>query len=694
MRNVLFRDRESRLSALVESGKWRTPETLEWSVLTSIRKSQLAIEYSYTIRESSPTTWVLWVHASNASRFEESFRQIADRAKIPERFDSKISIFKVVHDWLADVKEKWVIILDNVDDDQFLYEPSTKSRIENDSQDGSSKAPLLTFIPQSSNGSVLWTTRSRRVATRAVNVRNILSVEPMDISHAVALMERKLTSTPSQQDMIKLTQALECMPLAIVQAAAYIEHRAPRCSVLQYLVEFEKNDQRRSMLLDHEAGQTQRDWEAANCILLTWQISFDYIQKTRQSAANLLSLMSFFDRQGIPENFIKNPPDDVCSLRQFLAQQGISEDMTRRAPDITGNRGVTESQELKNQDCVREEQTGYSHGWDEPFEEDIMMLREYSFISANRDPHTFEMHRLVQLAMRKWLTAHGEEEIWKIHFLWNVHRECPEEEFDQLEKFQSLFPHIVAAMSQRPALKQTLLKWISLLRYGAHYAYFTGNTPEMLRIEQKASAEVEKLLGSNDINTINANRALAYAYMVEGRLDDAEALQLKILMTSQSSLGETHRATLEIMQHLSVTYQEQRKYQDAMELQTQGLEASKATFGADDQLTMKFVESLASTYRKQGRIQEAEPLHLEYLDKATKVLGERHPDVLAGLAHLAMMYSAKGRKSEAEKLQLKVLECSKSVLGETHPHTTASMINLARYKFAQRWQPFFYHPQT
>ena len=46
------------------------------------RKSQLAIEYSYQVRESSLDMWVFWVHASSAARFEEGYRGIAERVKI------------------------------------------------------------------------------------------------------------------------------------------------------------------------------------------------------------------------------------------------------------------------------------------------------------------------------------------------------------------------------------------------------------------------------------------------------------------------------------------------------------------------------------------------------------------------------------------------------------------------------------
>jgi hypothetical protein len=44
------------------------------------------------------------------------------------------------------------------------------------------------------------------------------------------------------------------------------------------------------------------------------------------------------------------------------------------------------------------------------FEDDILILRIYSFISINTDSTTFEMHRLVQLATREWLKAHGQQE--------------------------------------------------------------------------------------------------------------------------------------------------------------------------------------------------------------------------------------------------------------------------------------------
>lgn len=80
-------------------------------------KWQLAIEYCYRVREGSAETWVLWVHASNAARLEQSYRDIADRLKMLGQDNLRANIFKLVHDRLCDsARGKWVLVLDNVKD--------------------------------------------------------------------------------------------------------------------------------------------------------------------------------------------------------------------------------------------------------------------------------------------------------------------------------------------------------------------------------------------------------------------------------------------------------------------------------------------------------------------------------------------------------------------------------------------------
>jgi hypothetical protein len=330
------------------------------------------------------------VHASNAARFEQSYRDIASYIKISGRRNPKANIFELVQDWLRNErKRKWILILDNVDDASFLLEAqSTAQDGQQSNLKGRNLQPLVSYLPQCQNGSILITTRSRNVALKLVEQRNTIAIEPMNKADAVTLTAKKLDLKGDSYingDINDLEVALECMPLAIIQATAYISHRAPRYSVQQYLQDFHKSDRKKSSLLNYTEGQLRRDWEATNSIIITWQISFNYIRQTRPTAADLLSLMSFFDRQGIPEALVQNRTGHG-SVRQDRKGQYRDYD--------NSNDGETSSQSSQSDE----------------FEDDVMALRNFSFISINADRTTFEMHRLVQLATRKWLEAHGQLE--------------------------------------------------------------------------------------------------------------------------------------------------------------------------------------------------------------------------------------------------------------------------------------------
>ncbi|KAF2188548.1 hypothetical protein K469DRAFT_448528, partial [Zopfia rhizophila CBS 207.26] len=50
--------------------------------LGGVGKSQIAIEYSYQVRDESPDTLVFWVHAGTQARFEEGYRRVAEATKM------------------------------------------------------------------------------------------------------------------------------------------------------------------------------------------------------------------------------------------------------------------------------------------------------------------------------------------------------------------------------------------------------------------------------------------------------------------------------------------------------------------------------------------------------------------------------------------------------------------------------------
>jgi hypothetical protein len=87
-----------------------------------------------------------------------------------------------------------------------------------------------------------------------VEQRDIISVELMDKAEGISLFEKKLRLQEDSDSIAELAAALEYMPLAIVQAAAYILQRAPLFLVVTYLIDFRKSESRRLRLLTHDDG--------------------------------------------------------------------------------------------------------------------------------------------------------------------------------------------------------------------------------------------------------------------------------------------------------------------------------------------------------------------------------------------------------------------------------------------------------
>src|SRR5436305_2805918 len=129
------------------------------------RKSQLAIEYAYQVQERSPETWVFWVHASSAARFGEGYMKIAERVKIPGWDKPEADIPQLVTDWLHnEANGRWVMIVDNADDPSIFFHQEDKGTSNQVSGSTLQAGSLSDLLPQSPNGSILITSRSREVA--------------------------------------------------------------------------------------------------------------------------------------------------------------------------------------------------------------------------------------------------------------------------------------------------------------------------------------------------------------------------------------------------------------------------------------------------------------------------------------------------------------------------------------------------
>jgi hypothetical protein len=273
--------------------------------LTSFRKSQIAIEYAYRVQQEQPKTMVFWIHASEPARFEEGYRAVADEVALPGREDPNADTLQLVYSWLSDRQNgRWLMILDNVDDDGVFFangedyagstEPSPRT---------SSRKSLDSFLPQTPNGAILITSRSRTASFNLVGHHDsILSVNPMEEADALALLKTRVPFDDAEEvDAKALVQVLGHIPLVITHAAAYIETRASITSISSYLEMFRTSEEYQIRLLENnEVKDLRRDRSIQDPVIRTWQISFNQIQNSNREAADLLALMSMFENRVSP----------------------------------------------------------------------------------------------------------------------------------------------------------------------------------------------------------------------------------------------------------------------------------------------------------------------------------------------------------------------------------------------------------
>lgn len=116
----------------------------------------------------------------------------------------------------------WFMILDNADD-QSSYVRRFGKELVNDHKE---RVYLSEYLPSSSaeHGSILVTTRDSNLEIDLVDGQEPISITPFTLSEAVQLLKSKLArefwvAAPAKQ----LLEVLECLPLAISQAAAFMQ---------------------------------------------------------------------------------------------------------------------------------------------------------------------------------------------------------------------------------------------------------------------------------------------------------------------------------------------------------------------------------------------------------------------------------------------------------------------------------------
>ena len=282
--------------------------------------------------------------AVSRESLEQAYRDIAIQCSIalnPTEEDPKETVRRYLSRASAG---KWLLIVDNCDDEEVLFGSADGSR------------GVIDHLPEGEDGLTVFTTRHRQIAV-ALAGNEVVEIHKMNHEEAEIFLKTSLTRPELLQDRAAtaaLLSELTYLPLAIAQAAAYLNAR--QISLQEYLSLMRNTEQDTISLLSREFRDETRyrnSEHSKNAVASTWLISLDHIRCTDPIAADLLSFMSCIEHKAIP--------------RSMLPWVEPEERMVHA----------------------------------------IGTLRAYSFVTRRGDGESYDMHRLVHFVTKLWVKEYS-----------------------------------------------------------------------------------------------------------------------------------------------------------------------------------------------------------------------------------------------------------------------------------------------
>ena len=653
LRNPYFMGRERILQrlhqALAASQTVALSQTRAISGLGGIGKTQTAVEYAY--RYADEYEAVLWIRADSTEDLMSDFAALTLVLDLPAQHqrDQQYAI-SIVKRWLEE-HGPWLLIFDNADDPTLVTD----------------------FLPRRAGGAVLLTTRSQATGPYMKKIE----VEKMSREEGIAFLlhranadeEERVSAGVSQHEVAEhLWEAIDGLPLALDQAAAYIEETG--CTFSDYLALFKTRSKQLLRLRGHVANTHPEP------VATTWLLAFEKLEHSNPAAAELLRLCAFLH------------PDEISEAMMIAGASALGPVLQSIASDeVEWNRAIGQ-------------------------------LRKYSLVKRDAEKKVLNIHRLVQAVIKDSMDQETVRQ-WAVQSVRAVATAFPEAVAANWPHCEQCLPHVQSCLEFINQYSLGFPEAIHLLNQAGDYLWkrerfaqaqpllqqalmicekvldpehpdtseTLNNLAEVYREQgryeqaeplfQRALAIREKILGPKHPDTSETLNNLAWLYNDQGKYEQAEPLYLRALAIRETVLGPEHPDTSETLNNLAVLYFELGRYEQAEPLYLRALAIRETVLGPEHPHTATSFFGLASLSRKQGKYEQAEHFYLRALTIDEKTLESEDPNIAWDLFGLAELYHEQGKYEQAEPLYLRVLTVRETLLGPEHPHTATVIKNLA-----------------
>ncbi|EEA27372.1 kinesin light chain, putative [Talaromyces marneffei ATCC 18224] len=466
--------------------------------LGGIGKTQIALELAHRIRERDSSWSIFWISCTSQESVEQAYMCIAQTVGIQEVKPAEAKE-RVMAYLSQESAGKWLLIFDNADDqDMWMKDTETASALKKS-------------LPRSPQGCILFTTRNRTLAVRLASPY-VITASELDEETGLKMLEKSLVHSDQSVEpgaAVILLNQLALLPLAITQAAAYINENEIGLST--YVALLEEQESHVIELLSEDFEDDGRYEAIHNPIATTWWISFQQIQRLNTLAADYLSFMACVNPRDIPQSLLPQRASDNERIKA------------------------------------------------------IGLLNAYSFISKQADGNFLSLHRLVHLTTRNWLRKNGQFGSQVFKTAGHLDETFPENDHTNRKQWREYLPHSLALMGE-DEFQDKNERFIDLVWKVGNCLYADGRYNEAEKLFVQVMEIRKTVLGDEHPDTLTSILNLASTYWNQGQWNEAEKLFMQVMEIRKTVLGDEHPDTLTSMHNLAYTWQCQGKLHNAVSL--------------------------------------------------------------------------------------------------------------------------------
>ncbi|KAH7228871.1 hypothetical protein BKA60DRAFT_441377 [Fusarium oxysporum] len=462
--------------------------------LGGIGKTQIALEVAFRLRDADPSCSVFWVPAVDATTFENAYRDIGQRLRVAGLDDDKADVKALVQAAMShNDAGQWLLIIDNADDLELMF----------------GSGALTQYLPCSTNGSILFTTRTREVTNQLdIYATGIIEPTKMTREEAREMLQARLKEdqVPDRVSTDSLLDFLDDLPLAIRQASAYMFKTG--ISMTRYLEHCLSSDATLVKLLSQEFEDRGRYDRIKNPVATTCLISFEHISRDNPRAGEYLEFMCFLAERDIPISLLPLASDEMET------------------------------------------------------EEALGMLEAYGFITRREEGESLDMHRLVRLAMWNWLREEGQARQRYCDVVERLDEVFPFPEHENREIWMRYMAHAqrVVESDEECEDKEMMLGLLFNVAVALSIQRRYEGAAKLYRETLEAR---ERALGKEHLDTLDSMNNLANVLDDMGEYKEAEKMHREALELKEKVLGKEHPDTLSSMNNLATVLNNMGKYEEA-----------------------------------------------------------------------------------------------------------------------------------